>query len=72
LSLVPSEKNVADALTRVPQKWLKQVVSTMVVSSEAEEVRLIRELHEKHHLGVTRTAAVVKRIYPFIDEKLVA
>ena len=72
LSLVPSEKNVADKLTRVPQKWLKQSVCTATITSKAEEVSVVRELHERHHLGMTRTASVVKRIYPDIDQKLVA
>jgi hypothetical protein len=54
--LVKSEANLADALTRVPKKWLKplaQVVSVGCVGGYSIEA--VRDLHDTNHLGVERT-----------------
>ncbi|KAK3880830.1 hypothetical protein Pcinc_014717 [Petrolisthes cinctipes] len=47
VSFTPSEKNRADALTRVPKAWLGEVEVASVVD--------IEDLHSKHHFGVDRT-----------------
>jgi hypothetical protein len=51
LRLVRSEENIADALTRVPKKWLKPPAGCVSLYS----IEAIRDLHDTHHLGVERT-----------------
>ena len=51
VDLVPSNKNIADNMTRVPKQWLHQkiVVGAGVTENLVEKVT---ELHNLHHLGV--------------------
>lgn len=59
VELVPSELNKADALTRVPVKWLSSlksvscagVLNDTAAVSQAE----IKQVHELNHFGVART-----------------
>ena len=68
ITLVKSAANKADALTRVPQRWLKHRETTVVAAScvkehpnEVEDLSAeIRQIHEVHHLGVKRTMYLVK------------
>jgi ribonuclease HI/transposase InsO family protein len=62
VTLVPSERNLADALTRVPKKWLstKRVALAGKVSPAEHEnippsVDEIRRIHNTGHFGVERT-----------------
>lgn len=72
LELVPSRCNLADALTRVPNRWLSRRygdVCAVAVCSDTEE---IRRIHQKMgHPGVERTAYFVKRRYPQLTRKQV-
>ena len=57
VSLVPSEKNKADVLTRVKKAWLNMPGETGVPSAMvccAGGLNL-REEHGFHHMGVDRT-----------------
>lgn len=54
--LVRSEENIADALTRVPKRWLKPPVAVLSVGCVSSySIEAIRDLHDTHHLGVERT-----------------
>ena len=64
--LVPSEENIADGLTRVPQKWLKAITATVGVSQAHGEGCMVAvqdagsdavtHVHERTgHQGVERT-----------------
>lgn len=56
LRLVKSEENLADALTRVPKKWLKPAVEVMSVGCvDLYSIEALRDLHDSHHLGVERS-----------------
>lgn len=59
IELVPSERNCADSLTRVPQKWLRRAC---VGVSREERVERIRSVHDMHHFGVARTQYLASRI----------
>ncbi|XP_065650805.1 uncharacterized protein LOC136078924 [Hydra vulgaris] len=62
LKWVPSSKNKADVLTRVPKTWLNELsqknTKELCGVSIAEE---IRNCHSKHHFGVNRTMFTVQR-----------
>ena len=72
VSLVPSESNLADQLTRVPQRWfnaMKEGVNpaspTCAVSIEVPDEDQIRTIHHNNgHLGVKKTYYFVRRVYP--------
>ena len=51
VSLVGSEHNKADPLTRVKSQWLRQVEATCCVCSPG----LIKKVHDASHLGVQST-----------------
>ncbi|XP_065667733.1 uncharacterized protein LOC136088022 [Hydra vulgaris] len=62
LKWVPSSKNKADVLTRVPKTWLNELsrrsTKELCGVSIAEE---IRNCHSKHHFGVNRTMFTVQQ-----------
>ncbi|MEL7302027.1 MAG: DDE-type integrase/transposase/recombinase, partial [Pseudomonadota bacterium] len=65
--LVPSADNKADALTRVPARWLKKgevepLVCAAAGDSLVDRVRAIH--HDVGHPGVRRTLYFVRRKYP--------
>lgn len=64
---VPSEKNKADALTRVKKAWLGVPAETkeaaMVCCVGAPSVK---ELHQMHHMGVDRTLFVARKVDPAV------
>ncbi|XP_065662765.1 uncharacterized protein LOC136085391 [Hydra vulgaris] len=65
LKWVPSSKNKADVLTRVPKTWLNELsqrnTKELCGVSIAKE---IRNCHSKHHFGVNRTMFTVQRRLP--------
>ncbi|KFD49597.1 hypothetical protein M513_09540 [Trichuris suis] len=76
VTLVKSEDNRADALTRVPQRWLKAATgpsdSVCAAASDSEAMRLIAAVHHAAgHPGVRRTSYFVRRSNPAIDRGLV-
>ena len=74
--LVPSEKNKADALTRVPLSWIK-------INKTSEETRQetaciacetsadVRESHNQHHMGIDRSLFLARKIEPSITRDAV-
>jgi hypothetical protein len=60
VKLVPSASNKADALTRVPQRWLKRVCLSLVTVDNVE--KQVQMIHNKHHLGIDRTWYLAKKI----------
>ena len=58
--MVPSANNLADSLTRVPNKWLQKfrVAAGAAHNTEVEE---IRKIHNRHHLGIERTLFVARK-----------
>ncbi|XP_065654459.1 uncharacterized protein LOC136081104 [Hydra vulgaris] len=70
LKWVPSSKNKADVLTRVPKTWLNELsqrnTKELCGVSIAEK---IRNCHSKHHFGVNRTMFTVQRRLPHVLRK---
>jgi len=52
MEFVPSEKNRADILTRVPQAWLRRICVGVEQKCGVEELWLV---HKEHHFGIERT-----------------
>jgi len=77
IHLVSSANNLADRLTRVPERWLRRMKKCLVGVVALTEAPLtlddIRASHERHHLGVDRTMAIIKHENPerIVDYKLV-
>ncbi|XP_067932771.1 uncharacterized protein [Watersipora subatra] len=70
ITLVKSEDNKADELTRAPRRWLeKRVCAVNLTTSDSIEGKL-RNLHEAHHLGVDRTwyLAIERLFKPLLDK----
>jgi len=63
---VPSERNIADSLTRVNKKLTKLCCVSM-----GGDIESVQKEHESHHLGVDRTYYLVKRNNPFIRKEVV-
>ena len=71
--LVPSADNKADALTRVPVKWLKkgEAEPLVCVAADGTMEERVREIHhEVGHPGVRRTMYFAKRKYPHVDKRV--
>lgn len=68
---VTSQKNPADALTRVPHKWLKPDVVLAGITQDMSE--LIAETHSHYHQGVKKTLHLCRKRYPRfgINEQMV-
>ncbi|KAK3874473.1 hypothetical protein Pcinc_008865 [Petrolisthes cinctipes] len=64
VSFTPSEKNRADALTRVPKAWLGEVASVASVVD-------IQDLQSKHHFGVDRTLYLTRLVDPSVKRECV-
>ena len=70
--LIPSHANKADALTRVPKKWIplpstplpqeREVAAVATVGSRPNLTQL-KELHDHHHFGVDRTLALSREAF---------
>ena len=61
VTLVPSEKNKADVMTRVKKTWLKEGRNASPVCCLGEE---IKELHGMHHFGRERTLFLARKVRP--------
>ncbi|XP_065675469.1 uncharacterized protein LOC136091689 [Hydra vulgaris] len=70
LKWLPSSKNKADVLTRVPKTWLNELsrrnTKELCGVSIAEE---IRNCHSKHYFGVNQTMLSVQRKLPHVLRK---
>jgi len=69
--LVASRDNKADKLTRVPRSWMRTGSecngSVACVSASAT----VKQLHDKHHMGVERTWYLAKKVDPQITKEQV-
>ena len=65
ITLVPSERNKADVLTRVKKSWLS-------AGKDGEEDDIcagavsLRAMHEMHHLGVDRSLYLARKVDPAV------
>ena len=75
VSLVPTEKNKADALTRVKKNWLVEVEMDVGKQAHlcagASEYGSLTELHNKHHMGIDRTLYLAKKLHPEVSRDCV-
>ena len=68
VELVASQKNKADALTRVPNNWLKMISEEVTENTCCVSSAELRELHDKHHFGVNRSYYIAKQLYPDVSK----
>lgn len=61
MTLVKSEHNLADSLTRVDKRWLAKPCAAAIMTHQGNLCEAVRELHDSHHLGVNRTLYLAKR-----------
>ena len=66
VNLVKSADNKADALTRVWKKWMVSKEDTASMSVEE-----LKNVHEKHHMGVERTWFLAKAVDPLVSKDMV-
>ena len=64
---VPSEKNKADALTRVNKNWLIKEENEFPTCCLG--INKLQELHGMHHMGVDRTLYLVRKVDPLIKRE---
>ena len=70
IRLVPSAENIADSMTRVPKSWLQRVCVAVSAANILKDQ--VRNVHEKHHLGATRTLFLARKsLGDGIDPELV-
>lgn len=78
VTLVPSERNLADALTRVPKKWL--LTKSLALAGEVSPVEHddtpvsieeVRRIHNTGHFGIERTHRLAVERYGNVAKKLV-
>ena len=70
ITLVPSERNKADVLTRVKKSWLsagKEGGETGVCAGAIS----LREMHEMHHLGVDCSLYLARKVDPTVTRQSV-
>ena len=68
ITLVPSERNKADVLTRAKKSWLsagKEGGETGVCAGAVS----LREMHEMHHLGVDRSLYLARKVDPTVTRQ---
>ncbi len=72
ITLVPTERNCADTLTRVSKRWQLRgsSVAACTATTSPESItdmepdrEAVKKLHDMHHLGVARTTHFVKMRY---------
>ena len=63
VSLVSTHKNKADALTRVKKEWLKTPNAERIIGNSCGAV-CVKDLHDKHHMGVDKTLYLAKKVDP--------
>ena len=66
---VPSDRNKADALTRVRKRWLKAEEDTTAVCCVGQEE--VKELHDLHHVGVDRMLYLIQKVNPDVTREAV-
>lgn len=71
VTLIRSEENKADALTRVPKKWLAKNRPKISETAVMPAIEDIVAIHDRSHLGVNRTYELVKERYPEADKETV-
>ena len=75
VTLVPSESNKADALTRVPQRWLKPTATPAAMCAAAANENIddtVRRVHDSMgHPGVRRTLYFVRRVNSAVTKQQV-
>ena len=59
--LVKSEVNKADALTRIRKKWMIVESNIGCVGLDHKSIQL-KDMHEKHHMGVERSWFLAKKV----------
>ena len=74
MELVGSSINKADILTRVCKRWLsvKPEVLGCAAVHGIDAIKVVRQIHDRHHLGIDRTFFLVKSKVPGISRDLVA
>lgn len=69
--LIPSTKNLADILTRVPKRWFCDKPCSVVALSGScsDNCEILKGTHSLHHCGVDTTLHFAKRVNPAITRK---
>ena len=70
VELIPSQKNKADALTRVEKKWMRRHQTCLVARTQNKNVPQdeLRKIHDKCHFGVDRTLYLAQCVYPQVTK----
>ena len=68
ITLIPSQKNKADMLTRVKKAWLQEKKDTALVCCIGED---LNDLHNVHHFEKERTLYLVRKVNPNITMEAV-
>ena len=77
MRFVPSNQNIADALTRGPAQWKKQAslvangVGCAAVQTDEEVRAAIKRVHDRAHFGVKRTMYFVHQEMPQVPRSLI-
>ena len=66
---MPTQKNKANALTRVRKEWLKSHKAEEIVVDNSCSVVSVKELHDKHHMGVDRTLFLAQKLDPSVQRE---
>ncbi|GAB1600005.1 hypothetical protein Ahia01_000278000, partial [Argonauta hians] len=66
VTFVPSERNKADALTRVRKSWLDTAAREAVVSAMTADDSAVEQGHARHHMGVNRTLYLARKVDPAV------
>ena len=71
INFVPSSKNKADCLTRVPKEWLKRPVASTAIVSESCPADVVRRVHNMIHRGVETTLHFSREVCPEVTREIV-
>ncbi|XP_047144620.1 uncharacterized protein LOC124818134 [Hydra vulgaris] len=64
VTLVPTTKNIADELTRVPTKWIKNKVATQEFNTIYKyDKQQIRKIHSLAHMGFSKRNLAVSKVW---------
>ena len=69
IQFVPSEKNRADALTRVSKSWIESMKNSAKdeVDEKCAASLNLKHSHNQHHMGVDRSLYVARRLDPSVS-----
>lgn len=67
VQFVKSEANKADVLTRVKKSWLVEQAKSVACVGFQD----VKQLHDRHHMGVERTWYLAKKVDPSVDKDTV-